>query len=255
MDQVVVKRLAYSPYKTYQEHAHHDTQITLFVSGGVEEKVGDEWRTIGPLELVVKPAGLKHTNRFWDQGARTIQISLSPDTTRDWGIAEGFSSYRSLFCPFTMRQFLNLFSMIRSREQSVNADERVVEFFRKINPISKPAAGFQRCPPDWLKPVAQQINQEFHRNISVQNLAKQCEKHPVSLARAFRAQFGQSIKQRVCQLRVQRAAQQLCEGSKSAVVIAQNCGFSDQSHMNRVFKSVTGIPPVQFRRVFCEKNF
>jgi AraC-like DNA-binding protein len=30
--------------------------------------------------------------------------------------------------------------------------------------------------------------------------------------------------------------------------IALTCGFSDQSHFNRVFKKHTGVPPGQYRR-------
>ncbi|MDB4778105.1 AraC family transcriptional regulator [bacterium] len=253
MDQVAIKRLAYSPNTTYQEHAHTETQITLFMSGGVEEQVGDQWRTIGALDFVIKPAGLPHKDQFLERGAQTIQVSVDPEKANEWGITRRLSTYQAKFCPLLARHFLSLFWGIRNSSQHHASESPLAGLMRNIAAMSSAGPKSTSVQPKWLSPIIRRINRDFQQNISVQELARQHEKHPVSLARTFRAHFGQSIKQRVCQLRVQLAANQLCESDRSAAAIAHNCGFSDQSHMNRVFKSVTGIPPVQYRRFVREK--
>ncbi len=255
MEQFAIKRLSYLPNKIYQEHTHTETQITLFMSGGVEEHVDDQWRRIGPLDFVIKPAGLTHKDQFHDRGAQTIQISVDPENANEWGIAKRLSTYQANFCPLLTRRFLSLFWGKRSSSRQQATEHFLALLMRTVAPLNPTGPKPIPAQPDWLLPIVQRINQDFQQNITVRELARQHEKHPVSLARTFRAHFGQSIKQRICQLRVQNATNQLCESDKSAAAIAHDCGFSDQSHMNRVFKSVTGIPPVQYRRFVREKSF
>lgn len=245
MEKVIVRRLTYSPCKAYDEHAHSETQITLIVSGGVEERVNDQWRRIGPLEYVVKPAGLRHTNRFGDKGTQTIQISLSPCVARQVGVVTSLGVYHSKLCPRVTQRFLNVYADAPSALESWLSREMLEGLFRGID-ANTPCRVKTPC---WLAKLADQVEREYRYSLTLQGLARQYCRHPVSIARAFRARYGLSIKERICQLRVQCAAQQLTETHHSATTISQACGFSDQSHMNRVFKSVTGIPPGRFRRI------
>lgn len=254
MDQVVIRKLEYSPFSDYQEHQHTETQITLFMSGGVEEQVGDHCNCIGPLGLVIKPAGLTHMDRFLERGAKTIQLSIDPVKAYEWGISERLSNYQSKYCPQLVRRFLCLLNGESPRPYRQGVKKFISDLLESIGPSTFSRKTKETDVSHWLSPIAERIDREFQQNLSLQDLASRHDKHPVHLARAFRAKFGQSVKQRICQLRVQHATIQLCETEKHAAAIAQDCGFSDQSHLNRVFKSVTGIPPIKYRKLVLEKK-
>jgi AraC family transcriptional regulator len=48
--------------------------------------------------------------------------------------------------------------------------------------------------------------------------------------------------------RVQRAKELLERSPHSLALVAYECGFSDQSHMTRVFSAAVGITPGAWRR-------
>lgn len=41
-------------------HSHPHEQMTLVVSGRLRFRVGEEWREVGPMEVVHIPSGLEH---------------------------------------------------------------------------------------------------------------------------------------------------------------------------------------------------
>jgi AraC family transcriptional regulator len=51
----------------------------------------------------------------------------------------------------------------------------------------------------------------------------------------------------VLQQRVNRAQQLLINSQKSLSEIALDCGFANQSHLNRHFTKLTGISPKKYR--------
>ena len=71
--------------------------------------------------------------------------------------------------------------------------------------------------------------------------------HPASLARGFRLDEGATIGDYVSRLRIQHACRLMHDEVMNLAEIAAACGFADQSHLTRVFKSITGLTPGSFR--------
>lgn len=65
---------------------------------------------------------------------------------------------------------------------------------------------------------------------------------------AFKSATGISPHRWVAQLRVRRAQNLLLTSGETLGAIAVQCGFSDQAHFNRVFRSVMGTTPGAWRR-------
>ena len=51
----------------------------------------------------------------------------------------------------------------------------------------------------------------------------------------------------VIQRRLEHAKRQLARKDLPLECVAANCGFSDQSHMNRLFRRVLGFTPAAYR--------
>jgi AraC family transcriptional regulator len=64
----------------------------------------------------------------------------------------------------------------------------------------------------------------------------------------LREHFHRSFVSLLHEERIRRAKTLLAGGEDSLAAIAKTVGFRDEYHFNRVFKSVTGLPPGQFRR-------
>jgi two-component system response regulator YesN len=73
----------------------------------------------------------------------------------------------------------------------------------------------------------------------------------LSVSRAlhlFSRECGVPLSTWISRLRVDHAAWLLRNTQRSMADIASECGFFDQSHFTRTFKSIEGIPPLRFRR-------
>ena len=80
-------------------------------------------------------------------------------------------------------------------------------------------------------------------NLSVEEIARAVGFSTYYFARSFRKAFAVTPHKYIQSLRVERAKLRVISSNDPLAQIAVECGFSDQSHMNRVFKRVMGITP------------
>ncbi len=112
-----------------------------------------------------------------------------------------------------------------------------------------PVAGRKLSPlPPWLERAKREIERSFGERVSVANLAVRLGVHPDYLSRAFRERYGMTIGVYVKRLRVDLAARLLADSAGSIADIAAAAGFADQSHLNKVFRTVLGVSPGKYRR-------
>lgn len=96
--------------------------------------------------------------------------------------------------------------------------------------------------------VVQYIEEHLDQNISLQDLAGLAQLSVFAFIRKFRAEFQCAPHAYVLDQRVKHAQRQLARPDVPLKVVAANCGFSDQSHMTRVFRRVLNVTPAEFRR-------
>jgi AraC-like DNA-binding protein len=91
------------------------------------------------------------------------------------------------------------------------------------------------------------LEERVRQRVRLVTVAEGCGVSPYYLIRVFRRVLGVTPHAYLVQLRVNRAQAMLAAGSR-LVDVAYDCGFSDQSHLTRAFKSAIGVPPGQFMR-------
>src|SRR5262249_7531702 len=72
--------------------------------------------------------------------------------------------------------------------------------------------------------------------------------HTVHLSGEFHRRFGESLGEYTNKVRVRRACALMVGDNESLAMVAAATGFTDQSHLCRVFKSLLGCTPSEFRR-------
>ena len=93
--------------------------------------------------------------------------------------------------------------------------------------------------------VVDYLRENFHKPISLQQLAAVVEMNPFVLIRQFQKEFGISPHEYLQIHRVNQAKHHIRLGERLAQV-AQLCGYADQSHLTRQFKRRTGLTPGNF---------
>ena len=101
----------------------------------------------------------------------------------------------------------------------------------------------------WQERRAKEFMEEnLSANVSLGELASVCELSPNHFARAFRKTTGQSPHRWLLERRIEAAKRMLLSSVESLEAAATLCGFSDASHLSRVFSRVAGEPPGTWRR-------
>ena len=87
------------------------------------------------------------------------------------------------------------------------------------------------------------INANFHRPISVSDLAIACNLSVSALERRFRKHLGKTPLQYLLEVRLEHASRLLNETEKPIGTIALETGFADHSHFSRAFRKHYGRTP------------
>ncbi|TDI40113.1 MAG: AraC family transcriptional regulator [Acidobacteria bacterium] len=106
--------------------------------------------------------------------------------------------------------------------------------------------------PRWLEQVVERLHDELAKPLTVAALARDLDVSPIRLSRTFRKHYRQSVGEYLHRLRVEQAAKKLVGPDAGLADVALACGFSDQSHFNRVFRRLTGWTPGQFQKTLSE---
>jgi AraC-like DNA-binding protein len=92
------------------------------------------------------------------------------------------------------------------------------------------------------------VSQRFATRVSAREVAAAAG---LSVSRAlhlFRRESGMTLSSWITSQRIDYARYLLKNTLRSMADIASECGFFDQSHFTRTFKSVEGVPPLRFRK-------
>lgn len=83
---------------------------------------------------------------------------------------------------------------------------------------------------------------------SLKQIAAHCGLSRSYFEKAFKVSLGAPPHRWLVQQRIQRAGEKLEQTDDSVSSIALHCGFTDQSHLTRVFGAMVGSSPAAWRR-------
>lgn len=106
--------------------------------------------------------------------------------------------------------------------------------------------------PMWVHKIKEILFYEFSDNLTLEYLSNTLGIHPVHLSRDFSKYFNCNLGDYLRKLKIEKSYTLLSNKQLSLTEIAYGCGFSDQSHFNRCFKSVSGINPKDFRKIITK---
>ncbi len=92
------------------------------------------------------------------------------------------------------------------------------------------------------------IQQNFHRGITVEEIADACKLNRSYFSRLFKEVIGCTPQEFIIRLRLTRAAEQMRTTSDPIGDIARRCGYPNQLHFSQAFKKRYGLPPREWRK-------
>jgi AraC-like DNA-binding protein len=135
-----------------------------------------------------------------------------------------------------------------------DAESRLVAALRSLWRNHRTTAAHEHTPADLeaVECARDFLGSRFARQVRLASVAAECGLSSFQLIRVFQRVLGVSPYAYLVQLRVNRARDLLHQGVGVSEV-AYSCGFSDQSHLTRVFKKAVGVPPGTYQRAVRER--
>jgi AraC family transcriptional regulator len=222
-------------------HSHQHAYFCWVRQGAYEEMYGSATRVCQPGTIAFHPAGESHRQRM---GSTTV-LSFNADMDERWAARTGL--FRE---SWSVGGGPLLFLVHRIHREFSSPDD--------VTPLALEALLFemavtsQRRTRDrnlpWLERVREVLHERFRGPVSFGELANEIGVHPSQLARGFRSQFRCCPGDYLRQLRLEEAYRLLKGSARPISQVAYECGFSDQSHLTRLFRRHLGTTPAAFRR-------
>jgi AraC-like DNA-binding protein len=148
------------------------------------------------------------------------------------------------------RQFVRLHSAFANNVPALERESRLLWLLTRL--ISRHAEGSPAPCPATPEPIAVRrarayLEQHYANHITLDDLAVATSLSPFHLLRIFRQAIGLPPHAYLISVRVRQACTLLLADLPIADVAAQT-GFTDQSHLNRHFKRIVGVPPGHYRK-------
>ncbi len=236
----------YGPGLHMHRHAHDCHQVSLLLGGTLGERgPGGEVRLDVPA-VGVKPAGLVHANDYGPAGALILGIDLPAtlELPRMQGMAAAWQWRTRPAAPLLAQARVLLADLLAGDAPECNAEARLWELLATMAGSGQRPAG---APPRWVAHACQRLQEE---PVPLALLAAEEGLHPVYFARAFARWMDCPPSRYRARAQLQRAMAAIAAGQPLAMA-AQQAGFADQAHLNRVARQHCGLTPARLRTLLA----
>ena len=243
-DGVLVSEIAY-PAKVFEGwHYHENHHISFIIKGGNREQRKKAEREILPSMLVSYQSGELHRNYNTDRQSKNINLEIEEDFLIRYGV-------NAELLNFTGSSYAHAkFTLLKIYKECLAADPLFTTALHSLLlGLWKGGDSSTGPMPKWVTLLRELLNDHWNENISLEELARIVQVHPVTISKFFPRYFHCTLGEYIRQLRIQKAIQLVHTTDQSLTSIACHCGFFDQSHFIRVFKESTGFLPGAYKKL------
>jgi len=200
---------------------------------------------------MITPAGATHWNAFGPEETEVMVVEVVPGRSRmderyEALLSEPVTVHRRGLAGVATRLAAEL--KTPDAHSSLLAEGLALELLASVGRVVSSERGEAR--PAWLERAIDCLHADLCRSWTLESLCHAAEVAPGRLVRAFRRYLRTTPADYLRQLRVDQARRLLFETVRPIADIAFETGFTDQSHLTRVFRRVLGETPAAFRSRF-----
>lgn len=250
-DSLRITQVHYPENLTSDWHYHENAYFAFIQKGGSLERRKKENIQCHTGQLLFYNDQEAHKNEKYKRGSRNICLELQNEwfnnnhIDKKW--IEGAVSIEN-------KSIKSLFVRI-IKETSFNDDCSRIAIEGLLLQIY---AGMIRDKnnagqlPAWLQRVHSFLHDNWDKKITVTEMAKLADVHPVTLSKEFPKFFNCTFGDYMRKLRLERSLDLLKKASMSLDAIALDCAFYDSSHYINTFKAFYGMTPSVYRKLLLK---
>jgi AraC family transcriptional regulator len=239
-------KINYTTYKKDKSfetmHSHANPHFSFVLSGGNLEKRKNRELQRLPGKLTFYHSDELHQNIYAMSGSGHLNIEFEPEFFVRHDINETTLSAISDNDPSSKFSLLKVYKelFIRDDVSEINAHSILLDLVQKCRlPF--------RQKPVWIEKLDHYLRGHLDETLSLNLLSAEIGVHPITISKHFPKYFSCTLGEYIRKLRTERAIQLIKASSLSLTAVGTSCGFTDQSHFIRNFKSYTSFLPKEFR--------
>ncbi len=212
-------------------HFHDKVHVSAIMKGGNLESRKTKDIQVTPGEVMVYEAGEIHRNRFTAHPSRNLNIEFETDF-----FGEELRLSRLTSDDSTHLGFHSIYlELLLNDAYSTQAIEQMVKslFWSDV----------YDSEGHWVSRLKDLLNDRWNEFPSLADISLELGVHPVTISKYFFKHCGMTLSEYMRLIKVKRALGMLMGSTRSLAQVAFHCGFSDQSHMNRLVRKYTGYTP------------
>lgn len=243
-DGVVISQTEYTQKVFEGWHAHENTHLTFFVTGGNREQRKNKETEALPGALLFYHSGEAHRNTHTHHPSKNLNLEIEPYFFNRYGIAETSFDPQLLHSARVKLQLLKIYHTCTTAEGTAIAVHSLLLSLIKDMEVIKSVN-----PPHWIKEIQAIIEDRWNENVTLNELAAAVNVHPVTISKNFPRYTGGTLSDYIRKVKLEKALPLLKEEHTSLTNVAYECGFFDQSHFIKSFKEATGFLPKYYKNL------
>lgn len=232
----------YAPFEHIHEHYHENAYLSMLVRGKYQEVNTRSHGLLNPGEVILRPSGYAHANKFSETGGSCMNIEFKRDAMNAYGISS-LPDAATIYKAGTFSYLYQLLYFFSNDPDPELSEEYIFNWLSENLHCSIPSRLL------WLPKVKKILETEPETQHTLHAISERVFVHPVYLARAFREHEGVTIGEYRLRMRVKKAIELLFGTKLSISEIAYATGFTDAAHFIKSFRLYYPISPHKFRSV------
>jgi len=233
----------YDKGSSIEAHCHANHYLSILTKGSYWEEHDQKQCLVKAGDIVFRPKSYVHRNHFQDQESTCFNIEFK----KEWReMVDAQLDFPKQFAQYASSWHPGLFQILLTFDHRYDADE-VLEILYSWLYQENQMPVLPVKPSRVAKETCQIIASELDVFHTLNSLGRRVFVHPIYLARAFKAYTGMTISRFQMREKLALVVHLLLNTGLKISDISFQCGFYDDAHLIRSFRSHYGISPHQFR--------
>ncbi|MBX7170677.1 MAG: AraC family transcriptional regulator [Pyrinomonadaceae bacterium] len=229
-------------------HYHENPYFTFIVDGNVIEGNKKETHNCSAGTLLFHNWQEAHYNVKPQGYTRGFQLETKADWFADFDLKlNDFPNYTNIKNPQIKLLFYNIYKETKffGNEFELSVEGLLLNVLQELNNLRRFE---EKKSPAWVKKIDEILRENYAENLTVKDLSSELNLHPIYLSRTFPKFFQCNFGEYVRRIKIEKSLSLIGKKDLSLTEISFICGFADQSHFTRCFKSLMKISPKEYRR-------
>lgn len=225
-------------------HAHANHHLTLILRGGNRERRGNREFEALPGQILFYRRGEFHRNTGTLHPSKNINLEIEDEFLTEYGAFVSDAGQFQANARDAKFALLKIYKECRNRDVLTTATIHSLALMLLDSTFEEKLSGKL---PSWTNGLREIINDRWNEVLSLDELSRALGVHPVTISKSFPKYFSCTLGEYARKVKIEKAVVLINHSHLSLADIAYKCGFADQSHFTRAFKSLTGLTPREFK--------